>query len=217
MTAGEIVRMVAACFGCGEDAARHLCQAMTQRAFTHRAPIAHSGDPALQLYLVIDGAVAAEIFGIEGQQAQLSRYGPGEIFGAYPRPATHRADMTAIGKTQLLSIPTETLADMACRDAEIGAGLANLLAGQLDLVLDRMAARIGLSATGRFHRALIQLADDDGLIRPAPIIAALALTVHTTRETASRALAALVRRGIVERQDDALRIVSRQMLEEMIV
>jgi CRP-like cAMP-binding protein len=102
-------------------------------------------------------------------------------------------------------------------DGDVATGVANLLARQLDLVLDRMAARIGLSATGRFYRALLQLADSDGLIQPAPVIAALALSVHTTRETASRALASVVRRGIVERQAEGLHIVSRRMLEELIV
>ncbi|WP_422266784.1 helix-turn-helix domain-containing protein, partial [Sphingorhabdus sp.] len=41
--------------------------------------------------------------------------------------------------------------------------------------------------------------------------------VHTTRETGSRAISALVRRGIVERRDNALRIVSRRLLEEMVI
>ena len=84
-------------------------------------------------------------------------------------------------------------------------------------MLDRMAARIGLSANGRFHKALLQLADAEGEIRPAPVISALALSVHTTRETGSRALAALLRRGIVERDAHSLRIVSRRMLEDMVV
>jgi CRP/FNR family transcriptional regulator, cyclic AMP receptor protein len=45
----------------------------------------------------------------------------------------------------------------------------------------------------------------------------MAIGVNTTRETASRALAHLVRRGIVQRHDHGLEIVSRRMLEDMIV
>jgi CRP/FNR family transcriptional regulator, cyclic AMP receptor protein len=99
----------------------------------------------------------------------------------------------------------------------VGASPSPLLTHHLDLLLDRMAARIGLSAMGRFHKALLELADDNGMVSPAPVISALALSVNTTRETGSRALAALLRRGIVERQGDTLRIVSRRMLEEMVV
>jgi CRP/FNR family transcriptional regulator, cyclic AMP receptor protein len=217
VTATEQLSAIAACFGCSDDAARLLSAAMIERRFERRAPVALRGDEATQLFLIIDGSVAAEIFGIDGQQAQLARHGPGEIFGAYPAPTTYRADITAITETKLLAIQSMELAALAQAHGEIGAGIAGLLARQLDLMLDRMAARIGLSANGRFHRALLQLARDDGMIRPAPVISALALSVHTTRETGSRALAALLRRGIVERQGDALRVVSRRMLEELIV
>jgi predicted transcriptional regulator len=91
------------------------------------------------------------------------------------------------------------------------------MARQLDMVLDRMAARIGLSATGRCYQALLAKADDDGWIKPLPVLSALALGVNTTRETASRAVAQLVRRGIVERHDNGLRVVSRRMLEELVL
>lgn len=213
----EQISAIAACFGCGDEAARLLAAAMVEKHIERRMPVALRGDAATQMFLLLEGGVVAEIFGIEGQQAQLARHGPGEIFGAYPMPSNYRADIVATSDVRLLAINTLELASLAHMHAEIGAGLARLLARQLDLLLDRMAARIGLSAIGRFHKALLDLADPDGLISPAPVIAALALSVNTTRETGSRALAALLRRGIVERQDECLRIVSRRMLEEMVV
>ncbi len=187
------------------------------RTYPNRTPIAHQGDDSAYLYLIIEGSVALEIFGPEGQQAQLARHGPGEIFGAYPSPTVHRAAISAIGTAHLLIIPTLKLSDLVSHNADIGSGMAELLAHQLDLLLDRMATRIGLTATGRFYRALISLADDQGMIQPAPVIAALALSVNTSRETASRALAVLLRRGIVERQVDGLKIVSRRLIEDLVV
>jgi CRP/FNR family transcriptional regulator, cyclic AMP receptor protein len=217
MQSAEHIAAISACFGCGQDSARLLAHSMIERRFEKRMPVAIRGDAARQLYLVLEGGVIAEIYGLDGQQAQLARHGPGEIFGAYPAPAVHRADLRASCDTRLLAIATTELAALATDHAEIGAGVAKLLARQLDLLLDRMASRIGLTAVGRFHKALLELADPEGMIVPAPVIAALALSVNTTRETGSRALAALLRRGIVERQGDALRIVSRRMLEEMVV
>lgn len=211
------IAVIQSCFACDLHCARLLAEAMTSRSLPHRNPVAHNGDTSTHLFLVVEGAVIAELYGADGQHSQLARHGVGEIFGAYPAESIFRADMTAIGQTRLLVIATRRLADMANQHAGIANGIANLLARQLDLVLDRMAARIGLSATGRFYRALALLADPDGLIRPAPVIAALALSVNTTRETASRALATLLRRGIVERQGDSLRIVSQRMLDELIV
>lgn len=213
----DAVSAITACFACSAESAALLAGAMTERQFSSGTTIALRGDPSALLYLVLDGTVVAEIFGIDGQQAQLTRHGPGEIFGAYAAPTQHRADFRAATHVCLLSIPTSTLVSLAQTHSDIGAGVAGLLARQLDRMLDRMAARIGLSANGRFHKALLQLADADGEIRPPPVISALALSVHTTRETGSRALAALLRRGIVERHDDHLRIVSRRMLEDMVI
>ena len=217
MSGRDDIAIIQSCFACNDSNARLLAAITTSRTFAHREAIAHMGDPSTQLYLVAEGAVVAELFGFDGQQSQLARYGPGEFFGSYPEESTFRSGFVASGATRLLIVPTLKLLDLVMHNGEIARGVANLMARQLDLLLDRMAARIGLSATGRFYRALLQLANNDGEIRPAPVLAALAVSVHTTRETASRALAVLVRRGIVERQDDALRIVSRRMLEELIV
>ena len=209
--------LVAACFGCPEHEAELIAAAMMLRQYPHRAAIALRGDTSTHLYLVIDGLASADLFSVDGQYAQLAGYGPGELFGAFPEPSTHRADMTAQGELSALLIETNVMAALAGEHAAIAQGIAHIMARQLDLTLDRMAARIGLSATGRCYRALLQRADNEGWIRPAPVLAALAVGVNTTRETASRALAGLVRRGIVERNDGDLRIVSRRMLEEMIV
>ena len=54
-------------------------------------------------------------------------------------------------------------------------------------------------------------------IRPAPVIADLALRVATTRETASRAVNGLERRGIIRRDGDGLTVVAPNRLEEMIL
>ena len=217
MANAEHQALVAACFGCPEHEAGLIAATMLLRQYPHRAAIALRGDTSTHLYLVIDGLASADLFSVDGQYAQLAGYGPGELFGAFPEPTTHRADMTAQGELSALLIETNVMAALAREHAAIAQGVAHIMARQLDLTLDRMAARIGLSATGRCYRALLQRADNEGWIRPAPVLAALAVGVNTTRETASRALAGLVRRGIVERNDSGLRIVSRRMLEEMIV
>jgi CRP/FNR family transcriptional regulator, cyclic AMP receptor protein len=179
--------------------------------------VALRGDQSDHLFLVIDGTASADLFSVDGQHARLAGYGPGELFGAYPQPVTHRADISAVGELSVLAIETKVIAALAEKHAAIAQGVALLMARQLDMVLDRMAARIGLSATGRCYQALLAIADDEGWIKPPPVLSALAIGVNTTRETASRALAQLIRRGIAERHDDGLRIVSRRMLEELVV
>jgi CRP-like cAMP-binding protein len=52
---------------------------------------------------------------------------------------------------------------------------------------------------------------------PPPIVAALALKAQTTRETASRAMSDLRRRGIIQRDKDRLEIISRPLLEALVI
>lgn len=217
MAYAEHIALVAACFQCPEHEAEMIAAAMVWRQYAHREAVGRRGDASNHLYLVIDGLASADLFSVDGQYAQLAGYGPGEVFGAYPEASTHRADITAQGGLTTLLIETPMMAALSCEHAPIAQGLAHLMARQMDMVLDRMAARIGLSATGRCYRALLNRADGEGWIRPAPVLSALAISVNTTRETASRALANLVRRGIVERSDAGLRIVSIRMLEDLVV
>jgi DNA-binding transcriptional regulator YhcF (GntR family) len=55
------------------------------------------------------------------------------------------------------------------------------------------------------------------VIRPVPVLTELAVRVSTTRETASRAVKAVERRGIVRRDSDSLTVVAPQRLEELII
>ncbi len=190
---------------------------MQYREFPSNTIIGRGGDISKHLFLVLEGRASADLFGIDGHYAQLAGYGPGEIFGAYPAPTQYRADIMAKQTLCILSVETENLLRLAQKHNGIAQGIARIMARQLDILLDRMAARIGLSAAGRCYNILLQLADANGEITPAPVISALAIGVNTSRETASRAFATLHRRGIIEKIDGGLRIVSRRMLEEMVV
>jgi len=212
----ERLTAIAAMFGCEEALADRLDGSMVPLVIGHRTLIAHQGDPSDQCWIVIDGTVHIQLIGYDGQRVQLAYHGPGEFFGAYPDHSTHRADIVAHGEVHVMRIPTAALAEMSDQHAPIGAGLARRLGRQLDMSLDRMAARSTLSAPGRVHAELLRQAGDGNRISPPPKVTALALNANTTRETASRAISALERRGVIERTDESMTIVSPRMLREMV-
>lgn len=216
MRKDERLTAIAAMFGCDEALALRLDASVIPLAIEHKTVIAHQGDPSDQCWLVIDGTVHIQLIGYDGQKVQLAYHGPGEFFGAYPDPTTHRADIVAHGEVQALRMPTATLVAMADTHAPIGAGLARRLGRQLDMSLDRMAQRSTLSAPGRVHAELLRLAGEDNRIAPLPKVTALALNANTTRETASRAISTLERRGVIERTDEAMVIVAPRMLRDMV-
>jgi len=211
----ERLTAIAAVFGCDGGLAALLDTAMVPLAISHKTLIAHQGDPSDHCWLMIDGMVHIQLNGMDGQRVQLAYHGPGEFFGAYPEPTTHRADVMAHGAVYALRIATVRLTALCDAHAPIAAGLARRLGRQLDMSLDRMAARSTLSAPGRVHAELLRLAGDSNEISPAPKVTALALNANTTRETASRAISALERRGVIARCEHSMTIMAPRMLREM--
>ena len=81
----------------------------------------------------------------------------------------------------------------------------------------KLDARSTLTARGRIYAELARRAGERLAIAPPPVIAELAHIAQTTRETASRAIAELERRGIVARSAEMLRINSPRLLAELVV
>ncbi|TIX49711.1 Crp/Fnr family transcriptional regulator [Alteraurantiacibacter aquimixticola] len=217
MLKDEWLGAISAVFGCNDDVAATLGREMSHVVVPHKTVIAHQGDLLEHCWLILDGAVRVQMIGWDGKRAQLAYHGPGELFGAYPQALTCRADIIANGKVETLRIPSPAMVAVAEAQAPISYGLSRLLARQLDMALDRMAARTTLSASGRLHAELLRLADDDNRIDPIPTVTALALSVNTSRETASRAITALERRGIVKREGQVMTIEAPRMLEDMVI
>ncbi|MDZ7587871.1 MAG: Crp/Fnr family transcriptional regulator [Parasphingorhabdus sp.] len=213
----ERTSALASLLECQTDVAARLAAAMSDERIDRQRIIAHQGDVCDGCWIVVDGSVQIRLIGIEGQINLLNTYGPGEMFGAYPAPVVHRAEVYAYSKLHMLHISSATLWRLAQEHSGIGSGISKLLAKQLDGVLDRLAERITLTATGRIHAELLRLANDDDVIAQMPLVAGLALSVQTTRETASRALNALERRGVIRRDGRRIEIVSRRMLEDLVV
>jgi CRP-like cAMP-binding protein len=97
--------------------------------------------------------------------------------------------------------------------------LLKFMVERLQQTASRMYEHAALSAVGRVHAELLRQAreSEDLTIRPSPILSDIALRVSTTRETASRAVNALERRGIIRRNGEALVIVAPHRLEELIL
>lgn len=212
----EQIEAIGAIFRCGRSSAESLSRVLIPQLLGAKEIIAHQGEPSQYCWLVIDGAIRIETFGLEGQRQQLAQHGPGEFFGAYPAPTVHRAEIGTLAESTLLRAEAAKIAELVAADAEIGAGMARLLARQLDRALDRMVARTTYSAAGRVYAELLALADGRERIAPPPRVTTLALSANTTRETASRAIAALIRRGIISRDEGQLVIHAPRMLHELV-
>ncbi|MEO9599370.1 Crp/Fnr family transcriptional regulator [Parasphingorhabdus sp.] len=204
-------------FACSQTDAEKLNAAMSFATYRHKDILIHQGDIGAKLWIVLHGRAQLQIIGIDGQIQLLASHGPGELFGTFPHEQAVISDITAQDRLSVLEIPTAKMTALLQEEAGIGSGLSKILGRQYNAVLDRMAARITLTANGRVYAELLRTAGEEGRISPPPVIAALALSAQTTRETGSRAISALERRGIIQRDEERLKIVSRGLLEELVI
>lgn len=202
---------------CSEQSAAILGDAMRYTTFKAREFLAHQGEDCVNFWLILDGTVQLKAMSFEGQNTVISSFGPGEIIGAFSATQSFNYDICALSSLKALEISGIRLAQIVRDHSDVGAGLSRIYSGQLDVVLDRFSSRVSLSAMGRFYKELLRTAEGIDTVSPPPVVTALALVAQTTRETGSRALSNLERRGIIERHPDHLRIVSRAMLEDLVV
>jgi CRP-like cAMP-binding protein len=208
-------------FGCSIDLARLIARRAVQRSWPARAVILRQGEGGSETFLLTFGRARAVICSPDGQLALVHEFQPGDIFGAVAPgdPEVCEAEISAVEPAQAIVFRARDFLQLIEAHACIGLAVSRQLVRQLRVARERIVARSILSATGRIHAELLRLARgaEGGAIRPAPVLAALAVQVHSTRETVSRTISALERRGIVRREADALVVVAPKRLAELIV
>jgi CRP-like cAMP-binding protein len=213
----ERVAALSAFLDCSSDVAVALDSKMSQHDFDHKDILVHQGDPGSQIWLILDGNAQLQVIGFEGQVTLLAAHGPGEIFGAFPEEAESKVEIKVYGQLTALQIASHDLQALLRDHPSLGRGLSKIMGNQFNAILDRLASHVTLTAKGRVYRELLLLAGDQDGVSPPPLINALALTAQTTRETASRAINEVVRRGIITRDNKRWHIVSRGLLEGQII
>lgn len=217
MSEAETTATLASVFDCTEGSAQALAGAMSAQSYTSKSILLHQGDVPNDLWLITQGSVQLQAVSFEGQVTVLAAFGPGELLGSFDPKHESAFDARASGRVEALQIDASQLRRLTGDHADIGSGVSRIYSNQLQSVIDRLSTRVTLSATGRLYRELLRLAGDKDEISPSPVVSALALTAQTTRETGSRAISVLERRGIIERDEHRLRIISRRMLEDLVI
>jgi CRP/FNR family transcriptional regulator, cyclic AMP receptor protein len=216
----SVCELLCGVFDCSADLAGNILLRGKLRQFEIRATIVRRGDLVSTLYVVLDGRAHAIVYSLDGQIVLLHEYRPGDFFGPVSPPysAEHDADVVAVEQVSAFLLDGGVLALLAEQHGCIGLALLKVMVDRLQQTASRMYEHVALSAVGRVHAELLRQARQapDLTIRPAPILSDLALRVSTTRETASRAVNALERRGIIRRGGDALVVIAPHRLEELI-
>lgn len=219
--AADCQDMIGRVFACAPEVASDIFRRGHLRAFPAEAALIRQGDAVPFTWLLVLGRARALLWSAEGQMVLLQEFGPGDLFGALGEidPAPHEAEVVAVDEVSAFLLAATDLVLLAERHGAIGLALARLLLQRLRKATTRVYERSALTAAGRVHAELLRRAReaDDLTIRPAPVLSELAVRVGSTRETVSRAVNALERRGIIRRVEGALVVVSPRLLEELVL
>ena len=216
----------AAIAGCplfaGADEATQLAlsQACSVRQIARGTALGTEGSIVSQAFLVLRGRVRAVRRGESGREITLEVFRPGDLIGdgflAPDQPLT--SEWEAVEQSSVLVIPHEVLLANLRALPELPLQLGRLLVGRLNRSKE-MAVGLALSdVQDRVIEALRLLATQDGeaqvvpegtLIRQRPTQQELANRIGACRETVSRIVSDLTRRGLVTPQGRSLLLSKR--------
>jgi CRP-like cAMP-binding protein len=215
------VEAIGAALACPGELAGQIARRGRIRLYPARSAIVREGERPAAAHLIVLGRAQALLYTADGQVILLHEYGPRDLFGALGGAggAAEEADVVAVEAVRAFLLEAAALVELAERHGCIGLALSRLLLKRLRTTSARMYERAALSAPGRVCAELLRLAREGEAmaIRPAPVIAELALRVGTTRETASRTVNGLERRGIIRREADSLVVAAPRRLEAEMV
>lgn len=184
----------------------------TQKSFAAKEPINFQGEHAEYVGFIISGSAKAITYSENGEETWLGQFSEGEFFGhmSFLMQLPVSFEITAEDNLTALILPVQKLNALLDDHSELGLVLAKDLAQRLDMMINRLVEALTLSAKGRICAELIRLSNPIGIdpqrhvIRPNPVFVELALRVNSTRETVSRTVSDLQKKGVVSRTPGAL-------------
>ncbi len=195
-----------------------------KKSFAAGAPVLYQGEDAQDIGLVISGKAKAVSYSEGGEETWLGRFCEGEFFGhiSFLTQMPIGFEVTAETDMQALMIPAAAVNDMLGKDTDLGREFSKDLALRLSTMINRLIEALTLSAKGRVCAELMRLANPIGvdpdklLVRPNPVFVELALRINSTRETVSRTVSELQKKGVLSREPGAILIHKPQALKASI-
>ncbi|MDP3907703.1 Crp/Fnr family transcriptional regulator [Novosphingobium sp.] len=216
---GATLAVVRQAFGCGDDLAVTILTHAREGKLPRGAvlwPI-----PGREETTLLTGGLVQEVaYGRDGGMLVLHQVGPGEFYGSLvgTAPTDTGAQVEAVVDSQGAHFAANAIVRLMESYAFVGVAMTRQLAARIDAMRVRMVESAMLTATGRICAELLRRArrSPDMTIRPLPVWSELAVSVQSTRETVSRTVSQLEKRGVLRREPGGLVVVAPHRLEEQV-
>ncbi|MGL4879648.1 MAG: Crp/Fnr family transcriptional regulator [Waterburya sp.] len=219
----ELIQIVPFMSGLPEDS--------IQKIATHFVTISHPPNQVLLLendwggsvYFILEGWVKIRTYNLDGKEVTLNILGRGEIFGemAAMDKMPRSTDAITLTKTLIGRIPAEDFVNLINTEPMAGVRLVQLMAKRLRQVNRRLQLREA-SSVSRVADAILFLVEGQGKegekgteIPNLPHREISSLS-GLARETVTRVLTKLEKKGLIQRDADSMRIPDLPALEDTI-
>jgi CRP-like cAMP-binding protein len=205
-----------------------IVQQATAQAVTRKHPanqvILLENDWGSSVYFILDGWVKIRTYNLEGKEITLNILGRGELFGEMaPLDEVPRStDVITLVPTVIGNLPAQDFVHLIHTEPLAGIHLSQLMARRLRQVNRRLRLRES-DSTSRVADILLFLADGQGqqgefgLEIPNLPHRELSSLSGLARETVTRVLNKLEKKGLVKRDRDVMCIPDLGALEKLLV
>jgi CRP/FNR family transcriptional regulator, cyclic AMP receptor protein len=192
------------------------------RRFEGGDAVFREGDASTSCYVVREGHARAIREHVDGRQITLASFGPGDIFGELAMFDDERRSATveAIDELDVVAIGGQDMRRLMHEHSDIAVKLAVSLVRRLRRTNERLARQSFLTVQSRVAAVLAQLVEqarrEGAGAEDVPITATqadLAKLAGSSRESASRFLAALERAGVISQGRGRLTVHDPAALE----
>jgi CRP-like cAMP-binding protein len=181
-------------------------------------------DWGTSVYFILEGWVKIRTYNIDGKEVTLNILGKGELFGEMaPLDEVPRStDVITLVPTVIGNMPAQDFVQLLNTEPQSGIRLAQLMARRLRQVNRRLRLRESDSVS-RVADILLFLADgqgkqgEQGIEIPNLPHRELSSLSGLARETVTRVLSKLEKKGLIQRERDVLCISNVDALERMLI
>ncbi|GET40380.1 Crp/Fnr family transcriptional regulator [Microseira wollei] len=210
--------------GLPEPAVEKATAHVVTRSHPANQVILLENDWGSSVYFILDGWVKIRTYNLDGKEVTLNILGKGEVFGemAALDEVPRSTDVITLTTTMIANLPAQDFVQLIYGEPMAGVRLSQLMARRLRQVNRRLRLRESDSMS-RVADTILFLADgqgkrtSEGTEIPNLPHRELSSLSGLARETVTRVLTKLEKKGLIQRDQETLRIPDINALERLII
>ena len=205
------------------ESGRSLDRLTRETSYPAQALLFVEGEPAPGVMVIVSGRVKLSTASADGRTIVVRMAGPGEVLGLSASVVGRACELTAeaMELSRIKIVPRESFKQWLRAHPELAFSIAQELAEEYNSTCHQLRSMLLTNtASERLARALLQMVRNAAPGKEARVQFSLthqelAEIIGTSRETVTRLLASLRRKGLIETDGSTLVVRNRQALQEL--